>query len=252
VLVTRRAAPAERSQITVGKLRDDSVYELFLTSYPASRLPAATIVELYQHRGSFEQVLSDEDAEQDPDRWCLHTPCGQAFWQILSQWVWNTRLTLGSIAAPQPLRWTRWESAPPALPDTTPANDVPATGVEEPQPEPPSPVVADAAVTPSSPELVPTYGPLRLAHSWAKARHALSAQAFTVGEDDTLICPAGKVLRPRERRPQPNGDLRVLYGAKAHDCRTCAQAESCLGPDAATSAPVGSAGLARLSAGSCR
>jgi hypothetical protein len=40
-------------------------------------------VELYLHRGAFETVLSDEDQEQDPDRWCSHTACGQEFWQIL-------------------------------------------------------------------------------------------------------------------------------------------------------------------------
>jgi hypothetical protein len=106
VLVTRRMAPADPAQISVGKLRDDHVYELFLTSHPASRLPAATVLELYQHRGSFEQVLSDEDVEQDPDRWCSRTPCGQEFWQILSQWVWNVRLRLGQVAQPQPMRWT--------------------------------------------------------------------------------------------------------------------------------------------------
>jgi hypothetical protein len=63
----------------VGKRRDAHVYEIFLTSHSASSLPAATLLALYQQRGAFEQVLSDEDAEQDPDRWCSHTPCGQEF-----------------------------------------------------------------------------------------------------------------------------------------------------------------------------
>jgi hypothetical protein len=36
-------------------------------------------------------------------------------------------------------------------------------------------------------------------------------------------------LRPRERRRLPNGDLRVLYAAKVHECRTCPQAGACLG-----------------------
>ena len=39
VVLTRRAAPADRAQISVGKLRGEYVYELFLTSHPASALP---------------------------------------------------------------------------------------------------------------------------------------------------------------------------------------------------------------------
>ena len=31
------------------------------------------------HRGAFETVLSDEDQEQEPDRWCSHTAWGQEF-----------------------------------------------------------------------------------------------------------------------------------------------------------------------------
>jgi len=85
VVVARRTAPADPTQITVGKQRGEHVYELFLTSHSSSTLPAATVLELYGHRGSFEQVLSDEDDEQDPDRWCSRTACGQEFWQILNQ-----------------------------------------------------------------------------------------------------------------------------------------------------------------------
>jgi len=84
VIRTRRVAPADRASITVGKLRSNHVYELFLSSHVASSRSAATILELYQQRGAFEQVLRDEDGEQDPDRWCSHMPCGQEFWQILS------------------------------------------------------------------------------------------------------------------------------------------------------------------------
>jgi hypothetical protein len=37
----------------------------------------ADVVELYLHRGAFEPMLSDEDQEIDPDRWCSHAACGQ-------------------------------------------------------------------------------------------------------------------------------------------------------------------------------
>ena len=241
VLVTRRTAPTDRGQITVGKLRDGHIYELFLTSHPASSLPAATVLELYQHRGSFEQVLSDEDGEQDPDRWCSHTPCGQEFWQILSQWVWNVRLRLGLAAQPQPLRWTRWEAE---------ADERASVEVEK---APARTAASCAAVsslpetiqTPPVEELVPTYGPLELSQPWAKARRRFSAQDFQLRADDTLVCPEGKVLRPRERRQLESGDLRVLYAAKVHDCRTCPQAGACLGRGASGDQPRRVSGVRR-------
>ena len=231
VLVTRRTAPADLTQIAVGKLRDNYVYELFLTSRPASSLPAATVLELYQHRGSFEQVLSDEDIEQDPDRWCSRTACGQEFWQILSQWVWNMRLRFGQVAQPQPLRWTRWESAALVSPSAEAERATPSRTVEE-----PAVAVAEHRQPATAPtetdNLVPIYGPLELSQPWAKARRRFSAQDFRLEEGDTLTCPIGKMLRPRERRKLANGDLRVLYAAKVHDCRTCPQAGVCLGRSA--------------------
>lgn len=229
MILTRRVAPIDHGSITIGKLRGVYVYELFLTSHLASSLSAATILALYQQRGAFEQVLSDEDDEQDPDRWCSHRPYGQEFWQILSQWVWNTRLRLGSVAQPQPMRWTAWE-LPPAPAPATPVACVPTADVTVPRP-------TSAISTQVTADLVPTYGPLVLSQPWAKARRRFSSQAFTLGADDTLICPVGKILRPRERRKLATGDLRVLYAAQAHDCRTCLQAADCLGRGASGNQP---------------
>ena len=251
VILTRCPAPLDRTQISVGKLRGEYVYELFLTSHPTSSLPAATIVELYQHRGAFEQVLSDEDAEQDCDRWCSRTPCGQAFWQILSQWVWNTRLVLGRVAQPQPLRWTTWEAGT-ATPLARTAHDasreredsVAGAAVSAPDTGALPPGAAGSAT--GAALLVPTYGPLTLAKPWAKARRQFSALDFTVQADDTLVCPAGKVLRLRERREQANGDLRVLYAAQTHTCRTCQLAEACLGRDAKAGEPRRVSGVRRV------
>jgi len=246
VLVTRRTVPTDPTQITVGKSRGEHVYELFLTSHPASSLPVATVLELYGHRGSFEQVLSDEDVEQDSDRWCSRTPCGQEFWQILNQWVWNIRLRLGSAATPQPLRWTRWEAAGAASCGSGPTGVAGASVVEEQASNAAAPLSLPAPHLPAADDLVPTYGPLELSQPWAKARRRFSAQDFTLNEDDTLTCPAGKALRPRERRTLPNGDLRVLYAAKAHECRTCAQAGACLGRGASGEQPRRVSGVRRV------
>lgn len=221
VVVTRRPAPADPEQVTVGKLVGAYVYELFLTAHPAARLTAPDIVELYHQRGAFEQVLSDEDVEQDPDRWCSHHPAGQEFWQILNQWVWNTRLELGQIGQDAPLRWTRWSARP--------AEGVPAAGV---------PAGASVpAMALLEKEVVATFGPLEWAGEWAKARGRFTGQDFELLADGTLRCPAEKVLRPRERRTLPNGDLRILYAAKQADCRGCPLAPRCLGIGASGETP---------------
>src|SRR2546430_17613229 len=59
--------------------------------------------------------LSDEDLEQDPERWASHAAPGQEGWQIVSQWVWNLRLELGSRLLPDPVRTTELPPAPPGV-----------------------------------------------------------------------------------------------------------------------------------------
>jgi hypothetical protein len=215
VVVTRRPAPADPEEIAIGKLVGDHVYALFLTSHPAHRLSAAAVIELHNGRGSFEQVLSDEAQEQDPDRWCSHSPHGQEFWQILRQWVWNTRLPLGRVCGEQPPRWTVWPGAQAARPAAPVA-------------PPPAPTAGPAASA-GDEELVAQYGPLELARPWAKGRGRFAGQDFTLLDDGTLRCPAGNILRPRGRCDLPTGDQRVMYSAKEGDCRACPRAARCLG-----------------------
>ncbi len=87
--------PASEKKSRVGVTRAGIVYELFLTNLPQAAFTTCDVVALYLHRGAFETTLADEDQEQDPDRWCSHSPAGQEAWQIISQWVWNIRLELG-------------------------------------------------------------------------------------------------------------------------------------------------------------
>jgi hypothetical protein len=89
IIVATHPAGGARSRI--GVTHSGIVYELFLTNLPQSGFTTADVVALYLHRGAFENALADEDLEQEPDRWCSHTACGQETWQILSQWVWNLR-----------------------------------------------------------------------------------------------------------------------------------------------------------------
>jgi len=221
VIVTRHAAPVPVAHLTVGKLIGAHVYELFLTSAPAQRLRAADIVDLYHQRGAFEQVLSDEDQEQDPDRWCSCTPHGQEFWQIVSQWVWNTRLELGVIGQEHALRWTHWSpsllsTASPTVPPPPEAN-----AIDE--------VVEEAVLA--------AYGPLELAHDSGRARGRFTGQDFEILENGTLRCPAEKILRPQERRTLVDGSVRILYRAKKGDCRGCRLAAACLGRQASGAQP---------------
>jgi hypothetical protein len=219
VIVARQTAPERAEAVTSGKLRDGCVYELFLTTVPAQCLQPTEVVELYFQRGGFEQVLSDEDGEQDPDRWCSCTPHGQEFWQVVSQWVWNTRLELGQVAQEAEVRTTSWHAASMSTPAVVPAQDVPM--VEQPVAEP----------------LVEQYGPLEVAGNWGRASGRFTGQAFEVLENGTLRCPAEKILRPQEHRKQADGTLRVVYRARQEDCRSCGLASNCLGRQASGAHP---------------
>ena len=101
VIVADRPVPD--APVKVGTIRGEHVYELFYTALPPGAFTPADVVALYLHRGAFETVLSDEDKEQEPDRWCSQTAWGQEFWLILAQWTWNLRLELGHALHPTPM-----------------------------------------------------------------------------------------------------------------------------------------------------
>ena len=145
--------PAEKKKSPVGVTRKGVVYELFFTNLPQHAFTACDVVELYLHRGAFEPILSDEDIEQDPDRWCSHSAWGQECWQTVSQWVWNLRLELGHQLESTPLRTT--EFAP--------------------------------AVFATEPGAEPGYGPPIVGASWKAGR--FSGQDFALQPDGTLRCP---------------------------------------------------------------
>jgi hypothetical protein len=156
--------PATATAAPIGVTRDQRVYELFLTALPQGAFTPADVLALYCHRGAFETVLSDEDKEQNPDRWCSRTACGQEFWQVVSQWMWNVRLEPGHRLHPTPMRSTEFAPAhEPPLP--MPVSDKPA------------PVA---------------YGPPQ----WARAAQmgGFAGDAFTLQPDGTLRCPAEQPL----------------------------------------------------------
>jgi hypothetical protein len=121
--------PAGKKKSPIGVTRAGVVYELFFTNLPQHGFTACDVVELYLHRGAFEPALSDEDREQDPDRWCSHSAWGQECWHMTSQWTWNLRLELGHQLKPQPLRTTEFA---PALSPPSPSS-APASGYASPE-----------------------------------------------------------------------------------------------------------------------
>jgi hypothetical protein len=216
----------------IGVTRDGVVYELFFTALPLSAFTAADVLDLYLHRGAFETVLCDEDKEQDSDRWVSHTPCGQEFWQVISQWMWNLRLELGHRLHPTPVRITEvapaQHSSGSALPDLISQQGDGHQGADQLHP---------CHLTASlSAELAPVlYGPPEFARTPRAGKFA--ATAFELQPDGTLRCPAGHPLYAEARRPEHDGTVRLLYAARLPDCRGCRLREHCLGYGNQTKGP---------------
>jgi hypothetical protein len=199
--------PASNKKSPVGVTRAGIVYELFFTNLPQQAFAASDVVELYLHRGAFEPLLSDEDQEIDPDRWCSHSAWGQECWQVVAQWVWNLRLELGHQLEPTSLRLTEFAPAIPPVTEQVAASSAPVAG----------------------------YGPPAMATSW-KTGH-FSGQDFPLQPDGTLRCPAGQSLRAYEWRREADGCVRVVYAASIRSCRPCPLREQCQWEGNATAKP---------------
>jgi hypothetical protein len=208
VVVATHAVGKKKSP--VGVTRAGLVYELFFSNLPQQAFTASEVVELYLHRGAFEPTLSDEDAEQDPDRWCSHCAWGQECWQVIAQWVWNLRLEVGHRLEPTPIRTTAFA---PALSSQSEA----------------------AATRPASSPPAAGYGPPTSATSWKTGR--FTGADFPFQPDGTLRCPAGQSLRVQERRRETDGSLRVVYAASIRHCRSCPLREQCQWEGNATAKP---------------
>jgi hypothetical protein len=215
--------PAPPTPASIGTTRNGLVYEIFLTTASSQAFTASDVLHLYLHRGSFETVLANEDREQDPDRWASRTPCGQEFWQILSQWVWNIRLELGQQITPFPMRLT--ELVPVGV--VISASSVPPVQTVASLPVDGPSHLAESAPTRGLAQATPTpeYGPPKFSDTSSCAGFAGSA--FSVQPDGTLLCPAEKPLYPQERRLESNGSLRIVYAARIAHCRSCSLRPLC-------------------------
>jgi hypothetical protein len=199
VIVARHPAPPPGKDIPVGKRIGEWVYELFITMLDTEGFLVEDVLDLYHGRGAFEAVLADEDVEEDPDRWCSYTECGQELWQIACQWVWNLRLSLGQTMQGVQVREIEW----------APAKEAPAVFVaEEPSPE--------------------EYGPWQWAAAFGRATGRFGAEDFVLQEDGKLRCPAGASLWLSEVRQENAFTQRAVYLAYQTDCQPCSLREQCL------------------------
>jgi len=165
IIVARHQAPALGKRISVGKRVGEYVYELFITTLPIDGFLVEEVLDLYHGRGAFEAVLTDEDIEEDPDRWCSYTECGQELWQVVCQWVWNLRLTLGKRMQVSEVREIEWAPAKEAPPLFVAVENAPQE-----------------------------YGPWQWARQFGAATGRFGAETFSLQENGGLRCPAGANL----------------------------------------------------------
>ena len=199
VIVARHPAPPPGKAVKVGKRVGEWVYELFITNLDTDGFLVEDVLDLYHGRGAFEGILADEDIEEDPDRWCSYTECGQELWQIVCQWVWNLRLSLGQTMQGAEIREMEWappKEAPPFL-----------VAMENPPEE---------------------YGPWQLAAAFGRATGRFGAEVFVLQENGTLRCPAGASLWLSEVRQENAFTQRAVYLAYQTDCQRCTLREQCL------------------------
>lgn len=227
-LLVARSRPTTEGKPRIGQRDGEWVYELFVTDRPSDAFTAVDILDLYFPRGGFEQTLSEEDREIDPDRSVSGHPAGQELWQIVAQGVWNARLQLGLAAMPTAPRCTLWSAAEPAAADITaePTAKVELVRVEDlaglavgSESGRVGAQAPEAAIAPSAVERTPE--PARGPE--VPACPLPAPGRFEPQPDGTLRCANDKVLREAERRGS-----RIRFSARDADCRACPIATACL------------------------
>jgi hypothetical protein len=231
VIVTRSHFPAEKRQ-RIGHRIGNDVFELFVTSRPASSLHAADVVALYLHRGQFEAALAQEETELPTSHWASDHLEGQQLWHLLAQWVWNIRIWLGAELLRDDELLRRTDFTPSVETLSTPlmldldalhraaaaTNSAPSAPQTDAAPKPTteSPSARDAATpTPTRPD--------------GRGQVAPNTLRFARDPSGAVHCPAGHRMSLSERRKRFKETRERHEVARGH-CRSCLQRDACRGP----------------------
>ena len=150
-------------------------------------------------------MLADEDVEEDPDRWCSHTECGQELWQIACQ--------------PCPFRDGCGICACPSGRPCRESNSATSSG---PRPQKPRPC-SKLQTLPHQSTAPGSWPP----HA-DEPRDASGLKTRVLQEDGKLRCPAGASLWLSEVRQEHEFTQRAVYLAYQTDCQRCARRAQCL------------------------
>jgi hypothetical protein len=237
LVVVRSRASNHR---THGEVIDDYRYEMFATTLPADRWPAAAVAELYAGRAAMENRFAQEDAEFGLGRtFSYHAP-GQAWMVSVGLYLWN-HLTCagfrhgGLASPPSPPRNPPSASvpepaeAPPAAVGAVPASDTSATGTSEPPVETPNEVRVAPTAHPF-PEAPPD--DLRRVGDIIQERFSdlLRLDGWSWDPSSHVVrCPTDRRLMPfsvaRAGRNRPRPQLILRTDASA--CEGCAHRDDC-------------------------
>jgi hypothetical protein len=247
--------PEKLHQARIGKRLKQYVYELFVTSQSAGSLSTLDIISLYRGRGGFEQQLSQEDQEQNFDRWCSWHPEGQEFWQILGQCSWNWRVWMGWQQA-QVVRQTIWADGetddgldlslganqpvpqpvlPPSLqfmqersgeakPDESGSTAAEQTTTEQATAGETSTATPAAKSDPSGDGTVERYGSMEVSTEWGRGKgrgKRFGNEDFRIVDEQTVLCPVGHPMYQRTSKQKENGALTIQFGIKPRLCQSC-------------------------------
>jgi hypothetical protein len=233
VIVIRTPRQAHRAKI--GKRVKEQVYELFLTSQSAASLSGKDVISLYRGRGGFEQRLSEEDQEQDYDRWCSWNGFGQEFWQILGQWSWNWRLWMGYQEEAVEMRQTVWAESEQEAESLKGDEGSRGAIAELPASLAGLPGVGGVSGVKTGSETASgaLYGAMRISTEWGTGlagKNRFGNNDFQIINDQTVLCPAGHQMYRRMRQQKANGDIKMQYGINPKHCQNCPVKKRCLAP----------------------
>lgn len=239
--------PVKLHKVKVGKRVKDYVYELILTSQSCASLSELDVVSIYRGRAGFEQRLSEEDQEQDYDRWCSWKPEGQEFWQVLAQWSWNWRVWMGWQQSQAQVRQTIWAEAeesdrlspdnplrPPAQePELSPSLMFLREGASSGDCKSNTAKAEEMSQTEAAEGALNAYGPMRVSTEWGRGRgkgNRFGNEDFQIVDKKTVLCPAGNLMHRRTTQQRANGDLAIQFSINARTCQRCPVKKRCLAP----------------------